>query len=342
MEQQLNANKTTIYNAIELFAGIGGIRLGFKTAFKSRIKFLWANDFNTACCHTYEDNFGKGSIICGDIGEIIKDMTKIPAHDILLGGFPCQPFSIAGEKKGFADQTRGNLFYSLAKIIKDKKPTAFLLENVGHFEHHNKGNTWKTVHKVLQDDLEYKVFAQRLNAKYFGVPQNRPRFFMVGFKNEKAEFSFPKEKETPPPLESILEQNVPEHFFLSQKYLNGLKRHRQRHEAKGNGFGYKVLDTKDVAQALVVGGMGRERNLIKNSPVPGHWRAGDIDLMKRNEEGIRKLTPIECARLQGFPPEYRLPEARSQAYKQFANSVAVPVIAAIARNMLTTLDSLDQ
>jgi DNA (cytosine-5)-methyltransferase 1 len=337
LKGQLKAKKT-VYNSIELFAGIGGIRLGFQQAFGERIKFLWANDFNSACCKTYENNFGKGSIVCGDISEIIKDLTTIPEHDILVAGFPCQPFSMAGEKKGFADETRGTLFYSLAKVIEAKKPTAFLLENVSHFEHHDKGNTWKTVKTVLEKDLGYKVFAQRLNAKYFGVPQNRPRFFMVGFRDCSAPFSFPEEKGVPPPLKSILEHDVADHYYLSQKYLNGLKKHRQRHEAKGHGFGYKVLDIDEVAQALVVGGMGRERNLIKNTPVADHWKPGD-DLMKRNEEGIRKVTPLECARLQGYPPSYKLPEARSQAYRQFANSVAVPVIKAIAVNVLMALDS---
>jgi DNA (cytosine-5)-methyltransferase 1 len=341
LEKQLSAAELRSYRAVELFAGIGGIRLGFQEAFGNRINFLWANDFNKASCKTYEENFGKESIICGDINELIKDMSQIPNHDILMAGFPCQPFSIAGEKKGFKDKTRGTLFYSLAEVIEAKKPKCFMLENVGHFEHHNKGETWKTVRNVLENELGYEVFARKLNAKYFGVPQNRPRFFMVGFKKKGSNFEFPEEKGSHPILESILEHNVPEVYYLSQKYLNGLKKHRQRHEEKGHGFGYKVLDTKkEVAQALVVGGMGRERNLIKNTPVSGHWQPGDTDLMKRNNEGIRKVTPRECARLQGFPEWYKLPEARSQAYKQFANSVAVPVIAAIAERILVTLDTL--
>jgi DNA (cytosine-5)-methyltransferase 1 len=341
LEKRLNGTQPKIYNAIELFAGIGGIRLGFQIAFGKRINFLWANDFDKACCKTYEANFGKGAILCADINEIMKDMKQIPNHDILTAGFPCQPFSIAGEKKGFEDKTRGTLFYSLAKVIEAKKPACFLLENVGYFEHHHKGETWATVKEVLEKHLGYEVFAQKLNAKYFGVPQNRPRFFMVGFKEEGTNFKFPNERESPPALESILEHDVPERYFLSQKYLNGLKKHRKRHEDKGHGFGYKVLDSKsDVAQALVVGGMGRERNLIKNTPVKGHWQPGDADLMKRNNEGVRKVTPRECARLQGFPEWYKLPEAQTQAYRQFANSVAVPVITAIAKRILITLDAL--
>jgi DNA (cytosine-5)-methyltransferase 1 len=341
LKKQRKLKRSRTFDAVELFAGIGGIRLGFQKAFDKRIKFQWANDLNNACCKTYRSNFGEDSIVCGDIEEIVRDMSHVPNHDILLAGFPCQPFSIAGEKKGFEDKTRGTLFYSVAKVLETKIPACFMLENVGHFEHYEHGKTWATVKDVLEKDLEYKVFAQKLNAKYFGVPQNRPRFFMVGFKNKRANFKFPEQKRTPPSLETILEDDVPEVYYLSQMYLNGLKKHRLRHEEKGHGFGYKVIDAKnDTAQALVVGGMGRERNLIKNTPPEGHWKKGDTDFMKKNEEGIRKVTPLECARLQGFPSWFKFPEARTQAYKQFANSVAVPVITAIAKNVLTTLDEI--
>lgn len=330
-----------VYNAIELFAGIGGIRLGFQEAFGDRIKFLWANDINKSCAVTYQANFGAGSMNCDDINETLKHMERIPQHDLLLAGFPCQPFSIAGEQKGFDDEKRGNLFYCIAKILEMRQPKAFLLENVGHFQHHNQGNTWKTVHKVLEEKCDYKVFFGQLNAKHYGVPQNRPRFYMAGFKDRTVNFTLPDSHDTPPKLSSILETNVPTKYFLSQKYLNGLKRHRKRHEAKGHGFGYKVLNPEtDIAQALVVGGMGRERNLIQDKPVPGHWTEGDTDLMKRNIEGVRKVTPRECARLQGFKDNFTIPVADTQAYKQFANSVAVPVIRAIASNMLVALDSL--
>jgi DNA (cytosine-5)-methyltransferase 1 len=341
LREAINGSDVRIYEAVELFAGIGGIRLGFQEAFDKRIRFSWANDFDKPCCKTYEENFGKGSIDCRGINEVIKDLSQIPRHDILLAGFPCQPFSIAGERKGFEDKTRGTLFYTLAKVLESKKPISFMLENVGHFEHHDKGETWKTVREVLEQELGYEVFAGRLNAKYFGVPQNRPRFFMVGFREKGMDFEFPKEKGTPPKLSSILEHDVADKYYLSQMYLNGLKKHRKRNEEKGHGFGYMVLDAEtDVAQALVVGGMGRERNLIKNYPLPGHWQPGDTDFMKRNIEGVRKVTPRECARLQGFPDSFKIPVANTQAYRQFANSVAVPVIAAVARQMLKTLDGL--
>jgi len=337
----LTFQKIRAFRAIDLFAGIGGIRLGFQKAFGERVEFVWANDNNSSCCNTYEANFGEDSIDCRDINEISKDMTQIPDHDIILAGFPCQPFSIAGEKNGFEDKTRGTLFYSIAKILDAKKPVSFLLENVSYFEHHDNGRTWATVRGVLEEELKYKVYSNRLNAKYFGVPHNRPRFFIVGFKDKDAIFAFPEEEGNPPSLSKFLDRKVNKKYYLSQKYLDGLKGHRKRHEAKGHGFGYKVLDLKkDVARALVVGGMGRERNLIKNKPVDGCWQPGDPDLTKKNMEGIRKLTPRECARLQGFPDSFKIPVSDTQAYKQFANSVAVPVVAAIAREMLTTLDTL--
>lgn len=335
-DKERTANGT--FRAIDLFAGIGGIRLGFQNAFKDRIKFVYSNDNDSACCKTYEANFGKDSIDCRDINAVIKNMADIPDHDILLAGFPCQPFSIAGEQKGFEDETRGTLFYSIAKILAERRPTCFLLENVSYFEHHDKGKTWRTVRTVLEKELHYIVHARRLNAKYFGVPQNRPRFFMVGFKEEKTSFEFPPERGNPPSLSTILEDHVRENYFLGQIYLNSLKEHRRRHAEKGHGFGYFVLDPqKDIAHALVVGGMGLERNLIKNTPPLGHWQPNDPDLHKKNIEGIRRLTPRECARLQGYPPWFEIPVSDAQTYKQFANSVAVPVIQAIAEKMLSTL-----
>jgi DNA (cytosine-5)-methyltransferase 1 len=331
-------NVRSVFRAIDLFAGIGGIRLGFQNAFEDRIKFVYSNDNDPACCETYQANFGEGTIDCRDINDVIKKMSDIPEHDILLGGFPCQPFSMAGEQKGFEDETRGTLFYGIAKILAEKKPACFLLENVSYFEHHDKGKTWRTVRTVLEKELHYVVYAKRLNSKYFGVPQNRPRFFMVGFKGERTTFEFPPEKGIPPLLSTILEDRVEEKYYLGQIYLNSLKKHRRRHEEKGHGFGYVVLNPqKDVAHALVVGGMGLERNLIKSTPPSGHWQPSDADLHKKNIEGIRRLTPGECARLQGFPSEFKITVSDTEAYKQFANSVTIPVIQAIAEKMLTVL-----
>jgi DNA (cytosine-5)-methyltransferase 1 len=329
-----------IFNAIDLFAGIGGIRLGFKQAFGNRIKFVWGNDIDRYCAKTYQSNFGD-DLDTRDINQIIemKNISEIPEHDILLGGFPCQPFSIAGAKEGFQDKTRGTLFFAIARILDERKPLAFLLENVKYFKNHDQGRTWKTIKEVLENDLNYRVFAETLNASNFGLPQNRERFYIVGFKDKTLEFTFPKGKCERPLLASFLEKNVDSKYYLSQEYLNGLKRHRERHESMGHGFGYVVLDPqKDIANTLVVGGMGKERNLIKDVLLLDAWKPGDKDIRKRNSEGIRKLTPREFANLQGFPQDYVIPISNVQAYKQFANSVPVPVVKAIAEQMLKTLD----
>lgn len=335
--QPLNMKLGKIYRAIDLFAGIGGIRMGFEQAFRERIKFVYSNDNNKQCCQTYRANFG--TIDDRDITAVIKNLSQIPEHDILLAGFPCQPFSIAGEKKGFEDKTRGTLFHTIAKILSVRKPAAFLLENVRYFKHHNGGRTWATVEDVLENDLDYNIYHTVLNAKYFGVPQNRPRFFIAGFKEKTVVLNWPEQRGELVELEDFLETIVEAKYYLGQQYLESLKKHRKRHESLGHGFGYKVLNPKtEVARTLVVGGMGKERNLIKNKPLPDCWKPGDDPLKKKNNEGIRRLTPREFARLQGFPDSFRIPVSDTQAYKQFANSVAVPVIKAIAKNMLNALD----
>ena len=333
IDPQKTPEKT--YRAIDLFAGIGGIRMGFQQAF-NRIQFVYSNDNDKYCCQTYEENFGH--IDPRNIEAVVENQSEIPDHDLLLAGFPCQPFSIAGEKKGFEDKTRGTLFYAIAKILNTKKPDAFLLENVRYFKHHDNGRTWKTVRDVLQNDLEYRVYATVLNARYFGVPQNRPRFFIAGFKDEAVAFNWPSENRKPPQLKDFLEKNIDPKYYLGQQYLNSLKEHRKRHEALGHGFGYKILNPeKEVSRTLVVGGMGKERNLIKNEPLPDCWKPGDDPLKKKNNEGVRALTPREFARLQGFPDSFKIPISDTRAYKQFANSVAVPVIRAIAERMRDAL-----
>jgi DNA (cytosine-5)-methyltransferase 1 len=327
-----------IYQAVDLFAGIGGLRLGFQQAFRERIKFVYANDNDKSCRETYRANF-QGEIDDRNIKNVIKDMKKFPKHDILLAGFPCQPFSIAGERKGFKDKTRGTLFYAIAEILSMRKPEAFLLENVEHFEHHDNGNTWKVVEDVLRNELGYDVDGKVLNARHFGLPQNRPRFFIRGFKKKDVAFDWPRGNPKKVKLERILEKSVAEKYYIGQQYLNSLKEHRRRHEALGHGFGYRVLDPKkDIAGTLVAGGMGKERNLIKNDPLQNCWKIGDDPLKKKNCEGVRKLTPRECARLQGFPDSFTIPVSDTQAYRQFANSVPVPVIKTIAENMLVAIE----
>jgi DNA (cytosine-5)-methyltransferase 1 len=310
--------------SIDLFAGIGGIRKGFENLCET----VYANDFDVAAGKTYALNFGE--IDVSDIRDVVKNMKKkIPPFEILLGGFPCQAFSIAGKRRGFAD-TRGTLFFEIEKILAQYKPKAFLLENVRNLKTHDGGNTLKTILKVLEEKLGYYVKFEVLNAKDYGVPQNRPRIYIVGFK-KKVPFEFPKPQK-PVKLKSILEKNVDPKYYISQMYYEGLERHKKRHAERGNGFGYVVLNPEGVSNALVVGGMGRERNLIKDRVVMTYKEGFDKKKYK-NTLGIRKLTIRECARLQGFPEDFKFPVSDIQAYKQLGNSVAVPVIKAIANEM---------
>ena len=320
------------YKAIDLFAGIGGVRLAFQTAFGDEIEFVFSSEIYAPAKTVYEANFS--TLPEGDITEIKPE--DVPEHDILLAGWPCQSFSIAGRQEGFRDP-RGNLFFAIANILETKRPRAFLLENVWYLTQHDRGRTFKTIMKILQEDLNYTIYYSLLNAKYYGVPQNRPRIFIAGF-NEPIKFAFPPPNEKIPKLHDILEKNVPEKYFLSQMYLNGLKKHRERHEKKGHGFGYVVLDSDGVAHTLVIGGMGRERNLIKNTPSKKAYTVHGDDLKKPNREGIRKLTPRECARLMGFPDEFKLPIANTYAYRVLAESVAVPLVKQIATQMKRSLD----
>ena len=326
------------YKTVDLFAGVGGIRLGFEKT--GRIKNVFSAEIDKYACKTYEENFGENPYC-----DVTRLNTKdLPEFDILLAGFPCQAFSIAGKRYGFED-TRGTLFFDVARIIKAKKPKAFLLENVKGLVNHDKGETFKTILRVL-DELNYKVFWKVLNSKDYGVPQNRERIYIVGFDKEKydeseIEFSFPKPLKKKVKLKSILEkEEVSNKYYLSQKYLETLKAHKARHEDKGNGFGFEILDPEGIANAIVVGGMGRERNLIKDTKLtdfkPKTNKEGGI-----NKEFIRTLTPREWARLQGFPDSFKIPVSDTQAYKQFGNSVSIPVIYEIAKVVIKQLDLLE-
>jgi len=311
---------------IDLYAGIGGIRLGFNQAFENEAEFVFDNEIDKSACMTYERNFGTNPY--GDITKI--NSHEIPDFDILLAGFPCQAFSIAGWKKGF-DDIRGTHFFEIARIIGDKKPAAFILENVKHFKSHDGGKTFETVKKVIEDELGYTFYHQFLNAKDFGLPQNRERIYMVGFR-EPIKFEFPKPTGDKKFLGDILEENVSGDHFLSQRYLDTLKKHRARHESKGNGFGYLILKDDDIANTLVLGGMGRERNLVvdrKSLKSSGRKDA--------NSEAVRCLTPREFLRLQGFSDDFEIVVPKTQMYRQAANSVAVPVIREIANCMKKAL-----
>ena len=294
---------------------------------------------------TYKDNFGEDPYC--DVTHLTDEAIpqRIKDFDVLLAGFPCQAFSIAGRRGGFED-TRGTLFFDVARIIKIKKPAAFLLENVKGLVNHKSGATLGTILDVLKnglgEGLEYEVDFKVLNSKNFGVPQNRERIYIIGYKktknNPKPEVKFPDPLDYTPKLDEILEKEpVCSRYYLSQKYLDTLKAHKERHAGKGNGFGYEVVSEKGLANALMVGGMGRERNLVYDPRLTDFTPKTNIQ-GPINNEFIRKMTPKEWARLQGFPPKFQIHKVDGQAYRQLGNSVTVPVINAVAKVMIKTLD----
>ncbi len=324
------------FKAIDLFAGIGGIRLGFDKAFGKNIKTVFVSEWDEYAQKTYKANFKDDFEIAGDITKI--DANEIPEFDICLAGFPCQAFSLAGKRMGFDDNykglCRGTLFQDVARICEYHKPKVIFCENVKGLTIHDKGRTFKIICKTFED-LGYKVFSKILNSKNFGVPQNRERIYIVAFRKDIApsEFIFPEYTDTTQRLCDIIEeQPVPAKYYLSNVYLNTLRKHKARHIAKGNGFGYEIREWSGVAGAVVCGGMGRERNLLidkrQTNLIPTTHIKGEI-----NKEGVRKMTPREWARLQGFPDTFKLPLADVHLYKQLGNSVTVNVIEAIAERI---------
>jgi DNA (cytosine-5)-methyltransferase 1 len=323
------------FKFIDLFAGIGGFRLAFQNL---EGKCVFTSEWDKYSKQTYKANFGEIPF-----GDITKPKTKsyIPnGFDVLCAGFPCQAFSIAGRRGGFED-TRGTLFFDVAEIIKKKQPKAIFLENVKGLRNHDKGKTLATILNVLREDLNYYVpEPQILNAKEFGVPQNRERIFIVGFRKDLGitDFQYPEPTNKNTVLEDILEpEEVSVKYYLSNTYVQTLRNHRARHESKGNGFGYEIIPNDGTANAVVCGGMGRERNLILDNKltnfVPITHIKGEV-----NREGIRKMTPREWARLQGFPDNFKIVVSDAQAYKQFGNSVAVPAIQATAEKIIKKLN----
>lgn len=323
------------FTFIDLFAGIGGFRLAMESLGG---RCVFSSEWDKHAQKTYFANFGEVPY-----GDITLEETKrhIPAKfDILCAGFPCQAFSIAGKRGGFED-TRGTLFFDVAKIIQKHQPKAFFLENVKGLTNHDKGKTLATILSVLRNDLGYFVpDPQILNAKDFGVPQNRERIFIVGFHKDTLvnEFLYPQPLNIDSCFMDIREkQVVPTKYYLSTQYLDTLRKHKERHANKGNGFGYEIIADDGIANAIVVGGMGRERNLVIDDRItdftPTTKIKGEV-----NREGIRKMTPREWARLQGFPENYIIPVADASAYKQFGNSVAVPAIKAVAEQILKKLE----
>lgn len=319
------------FKFIDLFAGIGGFRIAMQNLGG---KCVFTSEWDKEAQKTYKVNFGEIPF-----GDITKEQIKnyIPEEfDLLCAGFPCQAFSIAGKRGGF-DDTRGTLFFDVAQIIKKHKPKAIFLENVKGLRSHDKGKTLETILNVLRNDLGYFVpEPQIINAKNFGVPQNRERIYIVGFRQDLniSSFEYPKPLENNPTFEEVKEKNVPPtKYYLSTQYVQTLVNHKARHASKGNGFGYAIIPDNGIANAIVVGGMGRERNLVLDHRIVDYTPTTHIKGTV-NREGIRKMTPREWARLQGFPDNYIIPVADASAYKQFGNSVAVPAIQATANKIL--------
>ena len=301
------------FRFIDLFAGIGGIRIAFE---RQGGKCVFTSEWDKFAQQTYAANFG--DVPHGDITQIAVD--EIPTHDVILGGFPCQPFSNAGLKKGFED-SRGTLFFDVARIIDHHHPSLVLLENVKGFARHDSGNTLRVVKRIL-DELGYNVFHQILNAKDFGLPQNRERIYIVGISRDKLGdigFDFPEPPRLKTCVGDILSPRVDPKYTISDALWAGHQRRKAEHQRKGNGFGYSLFDRKSEYTSTISA---------------RYYKDGSEILIAQKNRNPRKLTPREAARLQGFPEDFVIPVSDGQAYKQFGNSVAIPVVEAIAMNMI--------
>lgn len=309
------------FKFIDLFAGIGGIRLAFQNLGG---KCVFTSEWDTYSKKTYDANFGE--VPFGDITKIPEN--EIPDHDILLGGFPCQPFSIAGVSKknalgrahGFLDETQGTLFFDVARIIEHKKPKAFLLENVKNLVSHDKKKTFKVITETLKE-LGYSIHFKILDGKHF-VPQHRERIIIVGFRNEvfnnEETFEFPIMSEAKFAIKDILEPEVDKKYTLSDKLWDYLQGYAKKHKAKGNGFGFGLTDLNGISRTMSA----------------RYYKDGAEILIPQDGKNPRRLTPRECARLQGFPDSFIIPVSDNQAYKQFGNSVVTPLIQAVGVNIV--------
>lgn len=306
------------FKFIDLFAGIGGIRLAFQNLGG---KCVFTSEWDTYSKQTYEANFGE--VPFGDITKINEK--HIPDHDILLGGFPCQPFSIAGVSKknalgrahGFLDETQGTLFFDVARIIKHKRPKAFLLENVKNLVSHDKGKTFKVITNTLKE-LGYSIHFKVLDGKHF-VPQHRERIIIVGFNTKvfgnKENFHFPVMGKEKYAIKNILEKRVPTKYTLSDHLWNYLQQYAKKHKEKGNGFGFGLTDLNGISRTMSA----------------RYYKDGAEILIPQKGKNPRRLTPRECARLQGFPDNFIIPVSDNQAYRQFGNSVVVPLIQEVGK-----------
>ena len=322
MTQRLTKNSNTLnsksYKIIDLFAGIGGIRLGFQHIFKEKASFIFSSEIDKHAQETYHLNFQETPH--GDITKI--EAKDIPSHDIILAGFPCQAFSIAGHRKGFED-TRGTLFFDVLRIAKHHKPKVLFLENVKGFVGHDKGNTFKVV-KASLEELGYKVYTEILNTKDFGIPQNRERIYIIAFLDE-VDFEFPVGKEEKLTIHSCLENEIDEKYYYNGKPLYG--------KIKDD-----VLNPNSVYQWRRKYVRENKSNvcptLTANMGTGGH----NVPIIT-DQKGIRKLTPKECANFQGFPKKYKLPNfADSHLYKQLGNSVSINVIEQLAQKILIAIE----
>ena len=323
------------FTFIDLFAGIGGFRIAMQNLGG---KCVFSSEWDAQAQKTYLLNYGEVPF-----GDITKETTKayIPDDfDILCAGFPCQAFSLAGKRLGF-EETRGTLFFDVAEIIRRKRPKAFFLENVKGLLIHDKGKTIQTILNVLREDLDYYVpEPQIVNALNFGVPQHRERVYIVGFRKDQNvnEFTYPAPTDKTKTFSDIKEeQTVSAKYYLSTQYVKTLIAHKERHAAKGNGFGYEIIPDDGVANAIVVGGMGRERNLVIDTRLEDFTPVTNIK-GEINRDGLRRMTPREWARLQGFPDTFIIGVADASAYKQFGNSVAIPAIQATAEEIVKRLN----
>ncbi|WP_210420822.1 DNA (cytosine-5-)-methyltransferase [Chitinophaga sp. XS-30] len=314
------------FRFIDLFAGIGGIRLAYQNLGG---KCVFTSEWNNFAKRTYEANFGE--VPFGDITKINEN--SIPDHDILLAGFPCQPFSIAGvskknalgRKHGFLDETQGTLFFDIARILKHKQPSAFMLENVKNLVSHDKGNTFNVIKNTLTE-LGYSIYYQVLDGKYF-VPQHRERIIIAGFRNSvfkgKENFKFPKMPESTIKIKDILENEIADKYTLSDKLWGYLQNYADKHKAKGNGFGFGMTDLNGISRTISA----------------RYYKDGSEILIPQEGINPRRLTPRECARLQGFPDKFIIPVSDNQAYRQFGNSVTVPLIQAVGKQLVKTLSA---
>lgn len=300
---------------IDLFAGIGGIMTGFKSI---GAKSVFVSEWDKPAQKTYYENFKEMPF--GDITKIKPE--EILPFDILLAGFPCQPFSMAGKQLGLAD-TRGTLFFDIAKIVEYHRPSVVFLENVKRFKSHDGGRTFETIKNILEQ-LGYEVYSKVLNAKDFGVPQNRERIYIIGFLG-KTNFSFPEPLGIKTKLGNILEKKVDQKYTISDKLWEGHQRRKREHKEKGNGFGYSIFNEKSEYTSTISA---------------RYYKDGSEILIEQKNKNPRRLTPREAARLQGFNDSFKIPVSDCQAYKQFGNSVAVPVIKALAKEVKKALKML--